>query len=110
MTPLSIKPITAVALAGAALLVPAASAGAAPAVPAHAAATPVTRTQAARIADRYIERRYKRSARAVHTERERDHGARWEVDVIRSDGARFEVYVSARGRVVHVEREYEDDD
>jgi hypothetical protein len=113
MTQHAIKPIAAALLAGALLagaaaLVPAAPAGAAPAASAQAAAT-VTRAQAARIADRHIERRYKRSARAVRTEREDDFGSRWEVKVIRSDGAEFEVYVTARGKVVRVEREFSDD-
>lgn len=105
----SIKPISAALLAGVAALVPASSAGAAPAFAAASAKAPVTRAQAARIADRHIERRYRRSARPVRVEREDDHGARWEVKVIRSDGAEFEVYVSRLGKVVHVEREHNDD-
>lgn len=109
MTQHSIKPIAAAVLASAAALIPATSAAAAPATSAHAAATSVTRAQAARIADRHIERRYRRSARAVRTTREDDFGARWEVKVIRSDGAEFEVYVTARGKVVRVERELSDD-
>lgn len=109
MTQHSIKPIAVAALAGAALLVPAASSSAIPAASAQAAATSVTRAQAARIADRHIERRYGRSARAVRTTREDDFGSRWEVKVIRSDGAEFEVYVTARGKVVRVERDLSDD-
>jgi hypothetical protein len=109
MTQHTIKPIAAAVLASAAALVPVAPAGAAAATSSQAAAAPVTRAQAARIADRHIERRYKRSARAVRTEREDDFGSRWEVKVIRSDGAEFEVYVSRTGRVLRVERELSDD-
>lgn len=105
----SIKPIAVVALASAVALVPAGPAAAAQAASAQAAAKSITRAQAARIADGHIERRYGRSARAVRTEREDDFGSRWEVKVIRGDGAEFEVYVTARGKVVRVERELSDD-
>ncbi len=63
---------------------------------------PVGQKQAARIADRTIERRTGRSARVTGASAENDFGARWEVEVTLDNGREFDVYVNARGKVVKV--------
>ena len=77
-----------------------------PTTPAAVAAggSGTTLAQARVIADRWVERRFGQPARVTDTSREDDHGARWEIEVTRRDGLEFDVYVSARGRVVKVIR------
>jgi hypothetical protein len=65
----------------------------------------VTREGAARIARAFIVRRFGQPARVTWAGREDDFGARWEIEVTRRDGAEFDVYVNARGRVVRVIRD-----
>lgn len=72
--------------------------------PAPAAGTPVTAARASAVALRFVERRFGQPARVTGAEREDDHGARWEIEVTRGDGAEFDVYVTARGAVVRIVR------
>lgn len=58
-------------------------------------ATVISSAQAGQIAARHV------GGTVDHIEREDDHGAAWEVDVITSSGE-YEVYVSATGQVVRV--------
>ena len=69
----------------------------------------VTARQAARIADRTIERRTGKSARVTDIGREDDYGAQWEVEVTLRNGREFDVYVNRNGRVVKVKENGFDD-
>lgn len=68
-----------------------------------------TLSRAKTIADRHIERRFGQPARVTDSGPEGDFGARWEIEVARADGVEFDVYVTARGKVVRVIRGVEDD-
>ena len=68
----------------------------------------VTAQQAARIADRTIERRTGKSARVTDIGREDDYGAQWEVEGTLRNGREFDVYVNRNGRVVKVIRKGRD--
>lgn len=63
---------------------------------------PITRTDAAAAAQRYIAQEFGQSARVTWTGREDDLGAKWEIEVTTSDGREFDVYVGANGKIVAV--------
>jgi hypothetical protein len=67
--------------------------------PSATQARPITRQRAAAIA----KARYPRF-RVVRITREDDYGSRWEVKM-RRGSAELEVYITGRGRIVHVDRE-----
>ena len=69
----------------------------------------VTSKQAARKAERAIERRTGKQARVTGIELEDDYGARWEVEVTLRNGREFDVYVDRGGRIVKIIRQGRDD-